>query len=349
VRSSVVKELARECGFELAGISPADPPADAPAFLEWVSQGMAGSMSYLTDHRAAIRKDPKQILPSARSVISLAKSYHKIPNEPNSGPSTVRHIARYAQSEDYHDVLKRRLSELVGRMRAEFGDFEHRACVDTAPLLERSYARTAGLGWIGKNTCLINQQYGSYVFLAELLVSLEFETDTPAPYRCGSCTRCIDACPTDALVPGGYVTQLDSRRCISYLTIELRGDIPEDLRADTGDYVFGCDICQEVCPWNRKAVPAAEEPGDFDVPADLEQLARLSPEEFRAAFRKTPVWRTKYSGFLRNVAIAMGNTGDAHYRPALETLALSPDSAVAEHARWALGRLKQAIPEARPK
>jgi epoxyqueuosine reductase len=308
---------------------------------------MAGTMSYLTDHRAAVRADPRQILPSARSILSLASSYNKKRNEPNS-EERVGRIARYARSEDYHDVLKRRLAALVERMRAEFGDFEHRACVDTAPLLERSYARQAGLGWIGKNTCLINQEHGSYVFLAELLVSLELQADTPAPYRCGTCTRCIDACPTDALFPGGNVTQLDSRRCISYLTIELRGDIPEDLRGGTGDHVFGCDICQEVCPWNRKAAYAAEEPKDFDISADLEGLARMSPEEFRAAFRRTPIWRTKYSGFLRNVAVAMGNTGDDRYRPALENLAQSPDTVVAGHARWALSQLKHHSGGARP-
>jgi epoxyqueuosine reductase len=328
VRSSLVKRLARDCGFELAGVTAATPVADATVFLDWVANGMAGAMGYLTDRRAGIRSDPRNLLPSAKSVICVARSYNAGPNEPENA------ISRYARSEDYHDVLKRGLLDLAARMEAEFGAFEYKACVDTAPLLERSYARLAGLGWIGKNTCLINQKHGSYVFLGELLVSLDLEPDTPAPYRCGSCTRCIDACPTDAILPGGYATLVDSRRCISYLTVELRGNIPEEMRAETGDHVFGCDICQEVCPWNRKAEIAAGD-GSFEA-LDLEELARMSPEEFRAAFRNTPVWRTRYSGFLRNVAVAMGNSRDPRFQPMLETLAHSPDETVAEHARWAL-------------
>jgi epoxyqueuosine reductase len=330
MRSTAVKRLALECGFELAGITPAVPASDAGMFLEWAAQGMAGAMGYLTDHRAEIRTDPRKLLPSARSIICIAHNYN-----PGSGEAGA--IARYAWGEDYHEVLKGRMLDLVNRMHAEFGEFDYKACVDTAALLERSYARLAGLGWIGRNTCLINQQHGSYVFLAELLVSLELEPDTPAPYRCGSCTRCIDACPTGAFVPGGYGTQLDSRRCISYLTIELRGNIPEEMRDATGGHVFGCDICQEVCPWNRKAAVAPE---PARVPAaDLGELALLSPEQFRAAFRHTPVWRTRYSGFLRNVAVAMGNARDLGFQPALTKLAESPDQVVAEHARWALDRL----------
>jgi epoxyqueuosine reductase len=331
VLSSVVKNLAAECGFELAGVATALPASDATVFLDWVDRGMAGEMGYLTDYRADRRSDPRSLLPSAQSIISVAKSYNAGRNEPNS------EISRYAWGEDYHDVLKRALIQLVDRLREEFGAFEYKCCVDTAPLLERSYARLAGLGWIGKNTCLINQQYGSYVFLGEILTSLELEPDLPAPYRCGTCTRCIDACPTDAIVPGGHLTLVDSRRCISYLTIELRGPVPEELRAGTGQHVFGCDICQEVCPWNRKAVIAREPLTD---PIDLEEFASMSPEEFRAAFRHTPVWRTRYSGFLRNVAVAMGNSGDPRYEPMLERLADSPDPLVAEHASWALTRLR---------
>ena len=331
MRSSVVKRLAAECGFELAGITPALPTSDASVFLDWVAAGMAGEMGYLTDYRADRRSDPRSLLPSAKSIISVARSYNAGRNEPNSG------ISRYAQGEDYHDVLKRALARLVERMRAEFGDFEYKCCVDTAPLLERSYARLAGLGWIGKNTCLINQQYGSYVFLGEILASLELEPDLPAPYRCGTCTRCIDACPTAAIVPGGHSTLVDSRLCISYLTIELRGTIPEDMRAGTGENVFGCDICQEVCPWNRRAAIAREPVTDS---IDLEEFASMSADEFRTAFRHTPVWRTRYSGFLRNVAVAMGNSGDPRYQPMLETLAASPDPVVAEHANWAIAQLR---------
>ena len=251
-------------------------------------------------------------------------------------PTWMGHMSSVASR-----VLERLAArDLVARMRIELGDFEYKACVDTAPILERTYARLAGLGWIGKNTCVINQQQGSYLFLGEILVSLDLEPDTAAPYRCGTCTRCIDACPTAAIVPGGIGTLVDSRRCISYLTIELRGPIPEDLRSQTGAHVFGCDICQEVCPWNSKAAFAADAITN-DAPADLELFANMSPEEFRAAFRHTPVWRTRYSGFLRNVAVAMGNSSDPRYRPMLETLAGSPDAVVAEHAQWALSRLPQ--------
>jgi epoxyqueuosine reductase len=232
------------------------------------------------------------------------------------------------------------LEDLVRRMQAEFGPFDCRICIDTAPLLERSYARQGGLGWIGKNTCLINQEQGSWFFLGEVLTSLELEPGTAPPDRCGTCTRCIDACPTGALIPGGLRTRLDATRCVSYLTIELKGEIPAELRPAVGSLVFGCDICQEVCPWNRRA-PAAvdEEWAAISVRGDLSTWADMTPESFRAAFRHTPVWRTKYSGFLRNVAVAMGNSGDERYRPALERLTRSGDPVVAQHARWALENL----------
>lgn len=286
-------------------------------------------MSYLTDHRAEIRTDPRKLLPSARSIICVAKLY----NAPEGGP-----ISRYAQGEDYHDVLRRGLEQLTAKLRGAHGDFEYRICVDTAPLLERSYARLAGLGWIGRNTCLINQQLGSYLFLGELLTSLPLEPEVPAPDRCGTCTRCIDACPTGALLPGGLGYELDSRRCISYLTIELRGDIPEAQRSGIGGHVFGCDICQEVCPWNRRAPfgPEADATGSSD-PASL---AELTPEEFRQAFRHTPVWRTKYSGFLRNVAVTLGNSGEGRNRPILERLTAHEDPVVQSHAAWALRQLE---------
>jgi epoxyqueuosine reductase len=327
VRAAVVETLARECGFELAGVAPALPPEpEAAQFLDWVSRGLAGRMSYLTDHRAQIRTDPRNLLASAKSIVCVARSY----NMPEPGP-----VARYARTEDYHDVFRQDLERLAGRMREEFGDFEYRICVDTAPLLERSYARAAGLGWIGRNTCLINQEFGSYVLLAELLTSLDLPAGTSAPDRCGTCTRCIDACPTDAIVPGGLRTELDSTRCISYFTIELKGEIPEEHRAGIGTLAFGCDICQEVCPWNRKA-PFT---GVTASSPELETLAALTPEQFRDAFRRTPVWRSKYSGLLRNVAVAMGNSRDAKYRPTLKRLAASEDKVVRSHAEWALRQI----------
>jgi epoxyqueuosine reductase len=285
-------------------------------------------MRYLTDHRAEVRADLENLLPGVKSVISVGMLYGR------SGGG----IAGYAHGEDYHAVIRRGLEALAARL-SEFARFEWRACVDTAPLLERSVAREAGLGWIGKNTCLISQEKGSYFLLGELLTTLEIETDAALdaapPDRCGTCTRCIDACPTRAIVPsaeGGF--ELDARACISYFTIELRGPVPEEYRAAIGGNVFGCDICQDVCPWNRGA---AEGAGG----ASLEELAGLTEAEFRGRFRGTTVSRAKYGGFLRNVAIAMGNSGCGDFREALERLAGSEDSVVAEHARWGLARLSR--------
>jgi epoxyqueuosine reductase len=226
------------------------------------------------------------------------------------------------------------LERLVGLLTGTFGAFEYKICIDTAPLLERSYARLAGLGWIGRNTCLINQQVGSWFFLGEIVTSLELEPGVPAPDRCGTCTRCIDACPTDALGAGGMRTELDATRCISYLTIELKGGIPEEQRPGLGSHVFGCDICQEVCPWNA---PEAQRVETMD---ELEAYAAITPDEFRDRFRTTPVWRARHSGFLRNVAVALGNSRDARHRGALEVLARSDNEVVSEHARWALARLE---------
>ena len=266
---------------------------------------MAGSMRYLTDHRAGMRRDPRTLLPSARSLVCVAKIYKQ--------PDPPPRIAQYAISRDYHDVMKEGLEQLASRLKAVYGDFEYRSFVDTAPLLERSYARLAGLGWIGKNTCLINQELGSWLFLGELVTSLPVEPAVPAPDRCGTCTRCIEACPTDAIVPGGLRTVLDATRCISYYTIEHRGEIPPAMRDQMGEWIFGCDICQDVCPWNRRAVET-EDPRLTSVVNEtpLEEMAVLSRDEFRSRYRQTPVWRVKHQGFLRNVAVAMGNSGAAN-------------------------------------
>ncbi|HYO83123.1 MAG TPA: tRNA epoxyqueuosine(34) reductase QueG [Bryobacteraceae bacterium] len=332
MRADVIRALARECGFELAGVAPALPAEpDYSAFLEWVAAGHAGRMGYLTDHRSQIRSHPGQLLPSARSIVCVGRLY----NSPEPGA-----IARYAREEDYHQTMRRDLELLASKMQCEFGSFDYRVCVDTAPLLERSYARLAGLGWIGRNTCVINQQFGSYVFLGEILTSLDIDPGTPAPDRCGTCSRCIDACPTAAIVPGPLRTQIDSNRCISYLTIELKGDIPEDLRSGIGTNVFGCDICQEVCPWNSRAPVAGNA-----ISPELEQLAELTPEQFRERFRNTPLWRTKYSGLLRNVAVAAGNSGDTRLRPVLEKLAEHEDPLIRSHAEHALAQLTLDAPE----
>jgi len=294
-------------------------------------------MRYLTDRRAAIRSDPRLLLPSARSIICAGKLYNSPwPCSTQFNDAERAWISRYAWGDDYHDVLRRGLERLDRLLPPH----ESKICVDTAPLLERSYARQAGLGWIGKNTCLINQQGGSWFFLGELLVSLEIEPDAPPPDRCGTCTRCIDACPTSAIVPAPLGYTVDSRLCISYFTIELRGSIPEEQRAGMGAHVFGCDICQDVCPWNRRA-PVSPDP-EFQprmfAPA-LQRLAQLTEDDFRGMFRGTPVTRARYAGFLRNVAVAMGNSRQQQYRAPLEKLAASGDPMVAEHARWALDRL----------
>jgi len=301
-------------------------------------------MSYLTDHRSDLRADPRSLLPSARSVLCVGLLYNgPEPYSTRFSDPERAWISRYAWGGDYHRILRSRLETLAARLRQGFPPFEWRAAVDTAPLLERALALRAGLGWIGKNSCLIHQGRGSWFFLGELLTSLELEPDSPATDRCGSCTRCIDACPTGAIVPapgGGPAWTVDSRTCISYLTIELRGPIPSGLREGTGNHVFGCDICQEVCPWNIRApqerIPEFA-PRWFAPP--LERLAAITEAEFREMFRHSPVRRARYAGFLRNVLVAIGNSRSARCRPVVEKLAQSDEPTVAEHARWTLERI----------
>ena len=303
---------------------------------------MAGEMKYLTDHRGDLRSDPRNLLSSAKSIVCVGKLYN------TAHPKTTQHkkdgrgwISRYAWGSDYHDILRRQLKQLVERVTEAHGEpFDWKICVDTAPLLERSFARAAGLGWIGKNTCLINQEQGSWFFLGELLVSIPLMPDAPPPERCGTCRRCIDACPTSAIVPEDGRWQLDSRLCISYLTIEKRGHIPAGLAEGIQNHVFGCDICQDVCPWNGRAPITSEEDfGPTEFAPFLKRLAELTEAEFRLLFRKSPVWRTKYSGFLRNVAIAMGNSGNPEMSEALEKLSAHPDAMVAGAAKQALSRI----------
>jgi epoxyqueuosine reductase len=345
--SAEIRGLARDCGFELAGVARAAAAADRDRYHEWVAAGYAGRMGYLTDRRAAVRDDPRQLLPSARSIVCVGKIYQTPwPHTAGAADPERAWISRYAWGGDYHDVVREGLKRLECALRERAGaPLESKICVDTAPLLERSYARLAGLGWIGRNTMLINQQLGSWFFLGELLVSIDIEPDAPPPDRCGKCTACIDACPTAAIGPLG----VDSTRCISYFTIELRGAVPEDQRPGIGAHVFGCDICQDVCPWNRRAPETSDpifQPRWFAPP--LEGLAALTEEQFRDVFRDSPVARARYAGFLRNVAIAMGNAGLAKFRVPLETLASSPDGVVAEAARWALARLSTAPPGPSP-
>lgn len=331
-------EAARRAGFQLAGIAKAAPLADFPMYQQWVADGLAGPLHYLTDHRAALRQDPRRLMPAARSVLCVGLLYFT--------PGPARHsVSRYAWGPaDYHHVMRAMLEGVVADVRLEAGPFDYRICIDTAPLLERSLARQAGLGWIGRNTCLIHQPMGSWFFLGEVLTPLDLPADSPAPDRCGTCRRCIDACPTRALVPdAGGRYRLDARLCISTWTIEQRGPLPEAARTASRHLIFGCDICQEVCPWNRRA-PFTTLPGfqPLHPDPDLAELAGLTEQEFRERFRRTPLWRTKYAGLLRNVATAMGNSGDPRYLAALRKLEQLGDEGVREHARWAIRRLEAA-------
>jgi epoxyqueuosine reductase len=340
ITAQQVKTLAHACGFELAGVTGAEPSEDFERFENWRAAGRAGEMSYLTDRRGDLRADPRHLLPNARSIVCVGKLYNtRHPRTRDVADSERGWISRYAWGTDYHDTLREGLRTLVDRIAEESKEpFDWKICVDTAPLLERSYAYRAGLGWIGKNTCLINQQQGSWFFLGELLLSLPLAPDTPAPTRCGTCTRCIDACPTQAIMPAGNGEwTLDARLCISYLTIEKRGSIPAEISSQIGTHLFGCDICQDVCPWNRKAPVTGDAGfGPSEFAPCLERMAELSEEEFRLLFRKSAVWRSKYAGFLRNVAIAMSNSGNLKMQKPLEKLAAHPNDEVADAARQAL-------------
>jgi epoxyqueuosine reductase len=337
----VVKQLARDCGFDLAGVTGAAGVPEAAGYAEWVRAGYAGEMLYLTDHRGDMRNDPARFFPPARSVICVGKLYNgPEPHSTDFSATELAWISRYAWGDDYHDHLRRGLTDFALRLAGQAGEFESRICIDTAPFLDAAHARHAGLGWIGKNTCLINQRQGSWFFLGALLTSLELDTDTPPPDRCGSCTRCIDACPTDAIVQLNGNWTVDARRCISYLTIELRGSIPEDLRPGLGNHVFGCDICQDVCPWNNRAPTTRDEafaPRVYAPP--LERLAALGEAEFRRLFRRSPVSRAKYRGFMRNVVVAIGNSGRPELKRALTPHLDCADELIREHALWARRRL----------
>jgi epoxyqueuosine reductase len=335
--SDTVKRLAQECGFDLAGIAAAEPPDDFERYRIWVDQGHAGAMGYLADRRAEVRRDVRRLLPSAKTVICVGKLYQQ-----STAPTPEGHgiVSRYAWGEDYHRTMHANLEQLAARLE-EIEACEWKVCVDTAPVLERTYARLAGLGWVGKNTCLINEGRGSWFFLGELITSLELHADIPPSERCGTCTRCIEACPTDAIRPAGDWWSIDARRCIAYLTIELHGSIPDEHREAMGAHVFGCDICQDVCPWNSRgdSAPAASRPAPPAL--DLIECSNLSEQDFHLKFRDSPLARPKHAGFLRNIAIAMGNSGSERFIPPLERLAAGDDAMVAEHAQWALGRVKR--------
>ncbi|NIN70789.1 MAG: tRNA epoxyqueuosine(34) reductase QueG [Gemmatimonadetes bacterium] len=339
--TAAIKARARQLGFELVGIAPAERPEHGDFYLEWLERHYHGEMGYLArDDAVARRLNPAEALPGARSLIVVAMNYADRENGPpdDLGLSV---IARYARGIDYHTVFEEKLEQLAGAIRELAGNTADTRCyVDYGPVLERDHAQRAGIGWIGKNTCLIHPDIGSYIFVGEVLTTAELQTDDPfLPDHCGTCDRCIWACPTGA-IEGPRV--LDARLCISYLTIELRGPIPIALRPAIGNRVFGCDICQEVCPWNKEA-PQTNEPGfrprDDIGGAELVQLMGLSEKEFAARFTDTPLARAKRRGLLRNVAVALGNWADPAAIPALVDALNDDDPLVRGHAAWALGRI----------
>jgi epoxyqueuosine reductase len=342
---SIVKRAAVEAGFDLSGVASAMGARELEYFPHWIAAGHAGDMKYMEarDEQGELKRASlARVAPWARSVIVCAINYNV--DQPYStevkNPSRGW-ISRYAWGrEDYHEAVLRRLKQVEASLQGAAEGVQTRSYVDTGPIVERVFAKYAGVGWIGKNTCVINQHKGSWLFLGVILASVELEPDVPAPDRCGTCTRCIQACPTDALL-GPYV--LDSKRCISYLTIEKRGAISEELRAGMGQQVFGCDICQDVCPWNRKAphsgLPEFAPREELVNPA-LDWLAEMSAEEFRASFRGSPIRRAKHAGMRRNAAIAMGNSGREEFVPILKAMIEDSESSVAESADWAVRRLR---------
>ena len=337
--SLAIKDESRRLGFELVGIAPAVSPSGFNDLKAWLARGYAGEMSYM-QRREAAYEHPGNVLLDVKSVIMLAANY-KTEGSPEVGP-TEGLVAKYAWGElDYHDFLREKLKRLADFLHSECPGCRTRGVVDTAPLLERDFARLAGLGWFGKNTVLINKRMGSWLFLAALLTDLKLEYDQPhETAHCGTCTRCLDACPTDAF-PEPYV--LDANKCISYLTIELRDvPIPEALRQGMGEWLFGCDICQDVCPWNRKA-PASVEPNfqpiDDLAPANAAALLKMTDEEFEQRFRSTPLSRPRRNGMLRNAAIVLGNSRDSAAVLVLSSALDDSEVIVRGAVAWALGQI----------
>ncbi|MDA1190471.1 MAG: tRNA epoxyqueuosine(34) reductase QueG [Candidatus Poribacteria bacterium] len=335
-----LKARALELGFDAVGITPITPYPHADAFTRWLENGYHGEMAYL-ERNAERRLDPREVVRDAQSIVCLLKCYRtdEIP-EDLLNDRTRGIFSRYAWGDDYHDVIGKSLKRLYEWIETDAEDaVEGRVYVDAGPVLEREAAAFAGLGWIGKNTMLLNRAHGSYFFLAEIITNVAFTPDAPTTDHCGSCTKCLDACPTDAF-PSPHV--LDATKCISYLTIEQKGAIPKELREGIGNRVFGCDICQEVCPWNRKPElweDEASRPREGSVAPPLVELMGLDDEGFRERFRKSPIKRTKRRGLLRNVAVALGNAGDRAAVPALIAALGDDEPLVRAHAAWALGRI----------
>src|SRR3954453_11908839 len=335
--TSELKQRADELGFSLCGVCPAVSPPGAARLDEWLAAGYAGQMHYLAERREAYG-DPNRVLEGVRSVVMLAMNYRTAePAKPQAGAGRV---SRYAWGDaDYHDFIRERLDELGEWLSNQCPESRVRGTVDTAPLLEREFAQLAGLGWIGKNTLLLNRDEGSWFFLAALLTDIELAYDAPHETdHCGTCRACLDACPTDAF-PQPYV--LDASRCISYLTIELRDAVPAELRSGMGDWVFGCDVCQDVCPWNSRSPLSGQaelEPRADSNPMDLIKLFELDDAAFRERFRQTPLWRPRRRGLLRNAAIVLGNRPTSAATPALIRGLNDKEMLVRGACAWALGR-----------
>lgn len=334
----LIKAQACGLGFDLVGITSLGPVETAAAFEAWVARGYAGDMTYL-ERSAVKRSDSRLPVPGTCSAIVVGMDY--------GGRSPSGPIARYARGDDYHDVMLAKLEQLHEWLEGELGSpVAGKAYVDTGPLLERDLARRAGLGWFGKNTNLVNPEIGSFFFIGALLVDVELVPDTPFEAdRCGTCTRCLDACPTVAFVEPRL---LEATRCISYLTIELKGAIPEDLRAPMGTHIYGCDICQDVCPYNVKFAQELREPafasrattGNLDAHSLARDLLAMDEDEFCAAFRGSPMKRAKRRGLMRNAAVALGNTGAEGDLAVLSLAASDPEPLVREHAEWALEQIE---------
>lgn len=339
--TDLVKDESRRLGFALAGTTTPDPPPHWPVFQNWLALGRHASMHYLTDPR---RADPRLVFPECKSIIVLAIPYPDPRSAPAfKQPSPRGRIASYAWGHDYHLVLPEKLEALAAFIEREAGaPLRYRCYTDTGPLLERDLAQRAGLGWIGRNTCLIHPQLGSYFFLTEILLDIELEPDLPfTADRCGTCRRCLEACPTGCILPD---RTLDTRRCISYLTIENKDAIPPDLRSLVGDWVFGCDVCQIVCPWNQRHIPdpypAFQPRAGIPAPGLIAEMT-LTPQEFNRKFKDNPVQRARRRGYLRNVAVALGNSQDPSAAAALERAAQEADPLIREHAIWALERIEK--------
>jgi len=344
-----IKIKSKQLGFILAGVTTPDPPPHSTTFKTWLEEGRHGAMEYLADERSCLRRaDPKQILPECQSILVLAIPYSPLKNAERRIQNAEFQIASYALGEDYHEVIPPRLQKIVEFIEEQVGHpVPNRYYTDTGPILERDLAQRAGLGWIGKNSMLIHPKFGSAFFLAEILLGIDPSTgpgpdlepdDALITDHCGTCTRCLDACPTHCILPD---RTLDARRCISYLTIELKDDIPEDLRPLMQDWIFGCDICQMACPWNRFA-PGPDPAFQPRIPLQtLTGSLALAPRAFNERFRKSPIKRAKRRGFLRNVSVALGNTADETSLPALEGALKDDEPMIREHANWAIQQIKK--------